>query len=173
MRKTLTTIGIAAAAITAAAAPATMASATTPAATSGALGAYAGDQVDGNQLAVDVYRQSAKAGTPVIAWQNASTDPATDWAWIVPPGSYPTGSKEAIYDPSGHDTGLCLTEQGSSHWLVLAACAGKASQVWAYNGTGWTNNADGDVLTEHGHGKQLTDSATVAGDAGQTWTFQS
>lgn len=171
MRKTLTTIGIAAAATIGSTGFAVAAQATTPAATTGALGAYAGTQIDGNQLAIDMFQQNVKA--PVAAWPNASNDPATDWAWIVPPGNYPAGSKEAIYDPSGKDSGLCLTETGTTHAIVVKACTGSASQVWAYNGTGWTNAADGLVLTEHGKGKQLTDATAVSGDAAQAWAFSS
>jgi hypothetical protein len=181
MRKTLTTIATAAAAIAASAGFATAAQATTPAATSGVLGAYAGDQVDGNQLAFDVYQQAPKVSQPVIAYRDSTTDQATDWAAYVPAGDFATGSKQFMYTPSGKLTGLCLSDpdavyagHANADALVLRTCLGDdAWQVWAYNGAGWTNAKTGLVITENGNAKQLTDAAAVDGSAGQTWTFSS
>lgn len=157
-----------------------VAQASTPAATSGALGAYVGTQQDGNSLYVDVDKQSASSGTPVIAYgekaKALSADPATDLAWLVPAGNYPTGSKEAVYDPSGRDTGQCLTEEGTKHWLVLEPCHGLQTQVWTFDSTtnGWVNAADGGTLTDNGNTRQLTDSkaaTTPTGAKAQSWTF--
>lgn len=181
-RKLIAAVAIPLGAFAAAIAPAAIAGATTTGCTSGVLGAYCGDQTDGNQLAADVYQQAAKPNQAVIAYPDSSSDPATDFAWYVPSGSFATGAKQAMYTPGGKITGLCLSDpdqvyagHAQADAIVLRACQGDDGfQVWSFNGTGWTNAKTGLVLTENGKGKALTDAAPVSGGSDtQTWTFGS
>lgn len=179
MRKTITTISIAAAATIGSTGFAVAAQATTTACATGTLGAYCGTQADGNQLAV------ATSGTPaynraIVAEPNASVA-TTDFAWFVPAGNFPAGSKQAMVTPSGALSGYCLSDpdqvyagHANAHAIVERPCSGENRwQTWTFNGSGWTNSATGLVLTDNGKGKPLTDATAVSGDAAQTWAFSS
>jgi hypothetical protein len=181
LKRTIATLATTAAAIAASTGLTIAAQASTPAASGGVLGAYTGDQVDGNQLTINDYGQNASPNATVAAWTVGSSYVADDFAWFTPSGTFASGAKQVMYVPGGKLTGLCLSDpaqvyagHANADGIVLRACQGNdAYQVWTFNGTGWTNAKTGGVLTENGKGKELTDSVAVTGSKAQAWTFQS
>lgn len=82
-----------------------------------------------NSLSFDVYHQSKAAFTPVIAWPNTNTDPATDFfAYTI------GGETEYEYAPAGVASGMCVTVSGANYGLALRPCGWWTWQrFWHYS----------------------------------------
>ena len=99
---------------------------------------------------LDVWRQSAKAGTPIILYRTSNTDPAEDFT-VSNQGTvadfYAAGlvsaslnlhysSDEAYefeYSPNGVDSGLCVgtaSTAANKTPVVLVPCGASAKSVW-------------------------------------------
>jgi len=102
---------------------------------------------------LDVYRQGAKVGQPIILFRSSNSDPAEDFtvaeegtvdefeaADLVSPalalqyGELP--AVEITYSPYGVDSGLCVgtsTTAGQGAKVVLDPCGVSSKTVWVYD----------------------------------------
>jgi hypothetical protein len=99
---------------------------------------------------LDVWRQSAKAGTPIILFRTSNTDPAEDFT-VSNQGTvadfYAAGlvsaslnlhysadeAYEFEYSPNGVDSGLCVgtaSTAANKTPVVLVPCGASAKSVW-------------------------------------------
>lgn len=128
---------------------------------------YANNTSTWAPLEFDARGQSAKAGTPIVAWPASTADRATDF-FTAPAAQY-SGYKTFEYAPGARRSGMCLsipsvdTTTGTGA-VVEEPCNGGPWQAFravpvAVGGTGaqaghtgylWVNRATGLAITDHG-----------------------
>jgi hypothetical protein len=159
MRTSIKTLATAAAAIAATAGFAVTAQASTTGCTGGVYSGYCGTQksAETTSMAWNVYQQTAKAGTKIIAYTPGSYQAEDFFTFAYQGGS----TKVFEYAPNGVASNLCISEPAAHAGLELRVCNGSrwqqeqatAAATVTVNGQDvqtftWTNVATGDTITD-------------------------